>query len=161
MDGKGDGWAEAHREHLGNDYYFQDVDCLFGGMVYGANTAERLFLEYAPDDYRNRENRIRNFAIISMFDRKRTLSAATHPRNTISLGVYLHLCRVIEKCQPVAPKFFFVIGDDSPPWAMYEVDINDGTIAETATILEATDWKQVWNVLGLRALRDRLSKWIA
>jgi len=73
-DGCGDAWAQAHRK-LGPTFNMQDIDALFGIMAFGQNTGDKLFLEYVPDDYRNRGKAVRDFRVIAMFDRKSSRQA--------------------------------------------------------------------------------------
>ena len=158
IDGKGDGWANAHRKLLGNQFYFQDVDCFFGAVAFGHNTAERLFLEYVPDDYENRTKKIRQFGIVALFDRKSSKSAAFGNKNIVSCGVYLWLCRTLGTAQGIKPKFYYVIGNDKPPWEMIEMDIDTADIKEPTVILQSVNWKEIWEQLGLLELRNEIKK---
>lgn len=157
-DGKGDGWANEHREELGHHFYMQDVDCAFGVMGFGHNTADALFLEFVPDDYRNRQKAIRTFGVVGFFDRKSSFGACTSTRNLLSKGVYLHMARCVAHQQSVAPKFFYVVGDNNPPWYMREVDIYTGEWAAPAVEVTSGEWKKVWEQLGLLELRNEISK---
>lgn len=160
-DGMGDPWANAHREGLGNRFYMNDVDALFGMEVWGANTGERLFLEYEPDNYDNRESRIRRFAYIGMFDRKPSLKAAYHPGNRVSMAVYLDMCRRISMGQPRPMRFFFVVGGESAPWQMVEHDIETGEeCGERVLIRGAHEYREMWQRLGLEQLREELRGWV-
>lgn len=160
-DKQGDGWANAHRKQLGNDFYLQDVDAMFGVMVFGHNTANTLFMEYVPDDYKNRTSTIREFGFVGMFDRKYTEQVAFGTKNALSTGVYLKLCRLIGSNQPsgCTPKFFFVIGNNEPPWTMIELDIATGKPTGTRAVLtDSNKWPELWEKLGLRKIRDELHK---
>jgi len=161
-DGAGDGWAQAHRGHLGSSRYLQDVDALFGATVFGHNTADRLFLEYEPDDYQKRRSVLRRFAVVAMFDRKASHAAAFHEGNRLALAVYLYLCRTLAEHQPRPPKFFFVTGGQAPPWNMIEIDIEAGPEPRELRVLtlDSADWPTVWETLGLTALRNELRSWI-
>jgi len=160
VDGLGDGWAGAHRE-LGRGYHMSDVDALFGIEAFGHNTGERLFLEYEPDNYQNRMNRIRDFAVVGMFDRKTTLEAAYDDGNKLSLAFYLWTCRKLAAGQPKPPRFYFVIGGQEAPWTMIEHDIHTGEeTGDRAVIRSAGDFRTVWQALGLSSLRDELRAWV-
>jgi len=91
-DGGGDAWAEAHR-NLGTSFNMQDLDALFGFVAFGVNGAEKLFLEYQPDDYKNRKQIIRRFAAVAMFDRKNSIKTAFNKNNLVSTANYLWQCR--------------------------------------------------------------------
>ena len=160
MDGAGDSWAREHRVQLGNQYLMSDIDCLFGGVVFGQNTGERLFMEYAPDAWENRTKHIREFAMVAMFDRKKTRRAAMSAHNTLATAFYLWLARVHAGNQPKTPRFFYVIGGDNPPWQMMEVDIYTAEVTTKITQLDSVDWKTIWNSLGLTDLRNELLSWV-
>jgi len=157
LDGQGDAWANQHRASLPKDYYFQDVDAMFGAVVFGKNTGEKLFLEYVPDGYKNRTKKIRSFAVVAIFDRKVTREAAFSNYNTISCALYLWLCRTLGESQPQKPRFFYVIGSQEPPWTMIEINITTGEEIGQETKLERVDWKIVWETLGLTSLRNELA----
>lgn len=162
MDGKGDAWATAHR-CLGTGNQMNDVDAVFGFEAYGANTGEKLFLEYEPDDYQNRLNVIREHGLIALFDRKTSEGAAFGEGNRRSFSLYLHLCRVIAAQQPYPPRFFFCIGGQEPPWQLIEIDITAGAkTGHEVTIYSAqsAEWRRVWDALGLSELRMKLRGWI-
>lgn len=160
-DGKGDAWANAHRAELGSGCFMQDVDACFGTMVFGQNTGERLFLEYVPDDYVNRTKTIRDFAIVAFFDRKASIEAAYANKNLVSRALYVWLCRVLSQYQPIAPRFFYVVGGQIPPWRMIEIDILSDEKTEHPPIEKVTDWKRLWAALGLSELRDALARWVS
>jgi hypothetical protein len=160
VDGQGDPWANAHREALGNKFYLQDIDALFGMEVFGANTGDRLFLEYEPDSYENKANVIREFAMVAMFDRKSTLPWARSPQCCLSRGVYLWMCRALRAQQPKAPKFFLVVGRDSPPWQMVEIDIDTGDEINEPMSIDADSFQRVWQQLGLTQLRKDLRRFV-
>lgn len=157
-DGRGDAWANEHREALGNNIYLQDLDALFGQMAFAQNTGDRLFLEYVPDDYSNRQNVVRKFQVVGMFDRKASLATATSKHNTVSTAFYLWLCRIIGEQQDVKPRFFYVFGKTAP-WSMLELDIETGSeVGEPFTI---NDWRSLWSQLGLTEARRTLAAKIA
>ena len=158
IDGKGDGWANEHRDHLAKEFYIQDVDCLFGAVAFGHNTAERLFLEYAPDNYDNHQKTIREFGIVALFDRKKTKNEAFSKRTTVSRGLYLWLCRKLRDVQGIGPKFFYVIGDDKPPWEMIELNIDTGETNLPTITLHSEEWTTIWQQLGLLELRQEITK---
>lgn len=160
-DGGGDAWAEAHRE-LGTSFNMQDLDALFGFVAFGVNGAEKLFLEYQPDDYKNRKQIIRRFAAVAMFDRKNSIKAAFNENNFISTANYLWQCRTFAQCQPLKPKFFYVIGSQKPPWEMIELDIDTGD-SKGQHIIQTTqneEWRALWDRIGLSSLRRALREWI-
>lgn len=164
MDGKGDAWSNAHRDGLGSRFLMQDVDANFGVMVFGQNSGERLFLEYVPDKYKNRTKAIRKFAVVAMFDRKLSERKAFDNSSLVSRAFYLWQCGTFAKHQPVAPKFFYVIGSDRPPWTMIELDITTGN--ETGQRVDiasngSVEWSEVWAQLGLTGMREQLTKWMA
>ncbi len=163
FDGKGDAWANAHRQ-LGSTYNMQDVDALFGFHAFGHNTGERLFLEYIPDDYANRGRTIRKFKVVAMFDRKTSIHAAIGYNNSVSLAFYLWLCRTLGNAQGTEPKFFFVIGGQSPPWQMIGVNIHTGQLTserEVFTSGEGVEFHRLWARLGLSDIRDALTREVA
>lgn len=157
-DGGGDAWALAHR-NLGTGYHMHDIDTIFGFHAFGSNTGESLFQEYEPDNYDNRGSIIRSFAVIAMFDRKKTEYAAFSPENKLSLAFYLHQCRVHAKSQSHAPRFFLVIGGQTPPWEMIELNINDGLEVCRKTVT-GQNMREVWDALGLSNLRLALRRFI-
>lgn len=156
-DGAGDPWALDHRS-LGRTFNMHDLDGLFGHIAFGQNTGERLFLEYAPDDYSNHAKVFRRFAIIAMFDRKSSRDWALNERNRLSTALYLWMCRTFGAIQPRNPKFFYVIGMDYP-YAMVELNLDTaGFIGEYR--LERDDWMSVWKATGLIEARLQLNRWI-
>lgn len=161
-DGKGDGWANAHRD-LGPTFNMNDADALMGVVSFAWNTGERLFIEDVPDNYINRYSSIREFAYVALFDRKTNLDFALSNENAVSRAMYLHLCRIISAYQPLPPRFFFVIGGQCPPWEMHEIAIDSSEPKGDAIILPCRDgsiWRSVWETCGLKSLRDELRKWI-
>lgn len=159
-DNQGDPWANEHREQLGNRFYLQDLDALFGHMTFAQNTGDRLFLEYVPDTYENRLKVKREFYVVAMFDRKATMNAATCPGNTVSTAFYLWLCRSIGANQPERPRFFYVIGTQAP-WQMLELDIESGDRVGDPFPIGDNAMTDVWRRLGLTQLRTRLAMEIA
>lgn len=157
LDGAGDGWANQHRESLAKKFYIQDVDALFGTVVFGHNTGEALFLEYVPDNYQNRRKTIREFGVVAIFDRKSSERAAFGNHNLVSMGLYLWLCRMLGRVQTIKPKFFFVIGGQSPPWTMIEIDIETGEEMRRRDV-DTSDWNSIWNELGLLDLRTEIAR---
>lgn len=158
-DGKGDAWARAHRG-LGTGFQMHDIDATFGLQVFGANTGEKLFLEYEPDNYENRLKEIRRFAAVALFDRKSTEDAAFGSQNILSRGFYLWQCRVFSTVQPIPPRFFMVIGGQTAPWHMHELDIQTGNHLGDPSTVDATSFRQVWEQLGLTQLHRELRNWI-
>lgn len=160
MDGAGDGWANAHRKGLGNRFYLQDMDGVVGHLSFAQNTGDRLFMEYVPDNYENRNSLVRAFGVVALFDRKTTLGAAKASR--VSTSLYLWLCRVMAEHQPVPPRFFWVIGGQEPPWRLVELDVFEGKVfGEQAVIQHATSpdhWQAIWRSLGLTRLRQELRR---
>lgn len=160
-DGRGDGWANAHREQLWPDAYMQDLDGYFGLLTFAGNAGDRLFLEYVPDRDRA-PDQAREFAVVAVFDRKRSRHAAFAPRSALSRGFYAWLCRVIGTRQPVRPRFFYVTGAERPPWILHEVDVETEEPTGAPALIRSTetDWKSVWCGVGLRDARDVLARWL-
>lgn len=158
-DGKGDAWAKAHRDQLGATFNMNDVDGLIGLVAFAANTGDRLFMEYVPDNYANRQSMVRQFATVALFDRKTSRDYALGESNRVALAWYLDLCRRLGQTQPKPPKFFLIIGRDTPPWQMIELDIETGAVISEHA-LTAHKWQQVWEQVGLAALRNELRRWI-
>lgn len=157
-DGKGDGWARAHRE-LGLTFNMTDIDGLMGLVGFAANTGDKLFMEYVPDNYQNRLNLIRQYAVVAMFDRKASREYAFSDANRVSLSWHLDHCRKLAQTQPKAPKFFLVIGRDEPPWELIEMNIHTGEVVTEQT-LNGMNWRVLWEQTGLVALRNELRGWI-
>ena len=154
-DGNGDQWANQHRDELGSKFYIQDVDGLFGMCSFAQNSGERLFMEYVPDHYRNKSKIIREFAVIAIFDRKQSKHAIQV--SDLSTAFYLHQARLYGRVQPIMPKFFFVVGTESP-WTLIELNITTGeTISEC--VLDDGEWLSVWKTLKLTDMRDLLRAW--
>lgn len=158
-DGRGDGWAEAHRE-LGPQNYMQDVDGFFGMLAFAQNSAERLFVEFTADAFGNRGAIARRFAVIALFDRKRSIDAVRGEQTALSAQFYRWLCREVGTRQPKRPRFFYVVGSDAPPWTMLEVDIDTGERTELPRIIRRPDMRDIWNAIGLSALRAELAAWL-
>src|SRR5262245_58929359 len=118
FDGKGDAWANMHRAKLGHGYHMQDQDVNFGFQAFAVNSAEKFFAEYVPDDFRNYGKAIREFRTVALFDRKLSIEAIDSQMNAVSRAFYLWLCRTLGRYQAVEPKFFYIIGDQQPPWKM-------------------------------------------
>lgn len=159
FDGLGDPWAFAHREELGNQFLMSDVDGLMGMVAFASNTGDRLFLEYVPDNYENREKRIRSLAVVAFFDRKASLSIARNTKNNICTSVYLHLARAVSAQQPNPARFFWMIGGSAPPWTMVELDINTGDEIGIQRTVDSGAWRSVWEAVGLVTLRNELYRW--
>ena len=140
----------------------QDVDASIGIQAFAQNSGERLFLEYAPDAWEKRASRIRTFGVIAMFDRKRSFEAIVKTP-AISTAFYLYLCRSLGDANPGRrpARFFYVVGGDAPPWTMIELSTTTGDeIGERVTIASSTDWRTVWNAVGLRQVRDEFTAWL-
>jgi hypothetical protein len=164
VDGRGDVWADCHRTQLGRHFLMQDVDGLFGNMTFAHNTGEKLFLEYVPDSYKNREKAIRQFAVVALFDRKSSAAWAFSVRNRVSTALYLEMCRRFATGQPFPPRFFYIIGKDSPPWEMIELCIDTGQEVGQRTRIHtmenSNEWAKLWEAVGLSGLRDELRKFV-
>ena len=159
-DGKGDAWSNAHRINLGNHFLMHDQDASFGCLVFGSNTGDKLFLEYEPDNYKNRQSDIRQFAMVALFDRKATERAAFCQNNALSRAFYLWQCRAFAQGQPKPPRFFIVVGRQTPPWTMIELDIGTGARVGEPVEVDASRFKDVWESLGLTALRRELRAYV-
>jgi hypothetical protein len=156
-DNKGDSWARTHRQALSNGFYMQDVDGYCGLVGFAGNTGEKLFQEYEP--FYNTKREFEDCAMVAFFDRKRTEDAAKSKEiSGQSRAFYLWQCRAFAQLQPIAPKFFYVIGYDEPPWTLIELDIT--TAAEVSRHkLDGMDWNLVWHEVGLVEIRQTLKKW--
>lgn len=158
-DKKGDQWAAMHR-NLGPTFNMHDVDAVMGHVSFAENTGDRFFLEYVPDSYQNRYDRVRKFGAVAFFDRKSSLEFALSAKNTLSISFYLWLARAAAVEQPVAPLFFFVVGEQRPPWSLHEVDIYTGELTGKSAMVGAGSWSAMWSNLGICAVRDQLRRWI-
>lgn len=158
-DGAGDSWANEHRIELGRTYYLNDFDAFMGNIAFAKTGAEELFAEYVPDHYRNKGKVIRRFATVALFDRKKSMASVHGIINDVQLAYYLDLCRVIGQTQPYQPRFFFVVGQESP-WQMVEVSTENGELSKTIHTYGKGEWNRVWEIAGLKAMRDRLRKWV-
>jgi hypothetical protein len=158
-DGKGDGWAQAHRDELGPTYNMSDLDGYVGLVGFAGNTGDRLFMEYVPDNYANKGKTVRRFATVALFDRKASRDYAFSEANAVSLAFYLDLCRRLGETQPKPPKFFFIIGRQATPWELVELDIQTGQIISEFTLQQGR-WRVFWEAVGLVALRGELRTWI-
>ena len=143
-----------------SNYFMQDLDAMFGSVVFGHNTGDRLFLEYVPDNYENRTSMIREFALIAMFDRKSNEQCAYNTRNILSRAFYLWTCRTLSAKQPIPARFFYCFGGQEPPWRLVELDINTGFNTRNSVVLDGKNWLEVWQQLGLSQLRSDLAKWL-
>jgi len=159
VDQLGDPWANQHREELGAAYHMQDLDAMMAIQVMAANTGERFFLEYVPDAWANRLKAVREFALVALFDRKRTEAVALGHGSLVSRQFYLWLARLHAGVQARPPKFFYVIGADSPPWTLLELDITTGQECGRH-VLHGANWPQVWEAAGLVELRRQLQRWL-
>jgi len=156
MDGGGEPWSNDHRDCLGNDFHMQDIDALYGMVQFAKNASEKLFAEYVPDDYENRNEFAREFGLVALFDIKRTRGAAQSARLALSTKWYAWLARVVTFYQEVAPKFFFVI-DEGESYHYLESDIWTGDIVAERTVPKtAKSWIGCWDELGLVDIRQQL-----
>ncbi len=67
----------------------------------------------------------------------------------------------IRSSQPIPPRFFIVIGTQTPPWRMVELDIDTAKRIGEDAVVDAANFDEVWNRLGLKALRGELRNWIS
>jgi hypothetical protein len=158
-DRAGDGWADAHRDGLGLTFNMTDVDGFVGLVGFAANTGDRLFVEYVPDNYTHRASRIRRFATVAMFDRKASEEYAGSAKNNLCTSWYLDICRRLGATQPVKPMFFWIVGRNKPPWTMIRLDIESGEPVGRHQ-LNGDNWRAVWEACGLVGLRRELRHWI-
>lgn len=158
VDKQGDLWANDHRAELAN-YFMSDVDALFGIEAWGAQTGDKLFMEYEPDAWENRRSSIRSFGVVAMFDRKASWGSIAKAGSFTSTPLYLWMCRVFRGHQGIAPKFFYVCGTRAP-WRMQEVDIDTGEAVGDEVLVDSGRWGVVWRALGLSDLRDQIKKWV-
>ncbi len=157
-DNGGDEWANEHRLELGNQFYLEDLDGFIGSFGFARNGQDTLFAEYQPDGYENRMKDIREFALVAMFDRKQTYRAAFGDGSKLTRAFYLSQCRRNAKCQPIAPKFFYVVGTESP-WQMYELNIDNAEVSHQFQ-LERGNWHEIWKIAGLIDARRSLEIWL-
>jgi len=155
----GDMWALEHRAELGHEFLMTDIDSFIGKMIFFQNTENSLFIEYEPDDFNRHEELIREFAYIALFDRKNSRKYALSSHNRVSLAVHLNLCRRLGLGQPFPVKFFFVIGEQSPPYTMIEIDTKTGVLL-SEYYLKKGHWREVWNAVGLVRTRDDSRQWL-
>jgi len=166
VDGAGDGWAQGHRQ-LGPQFLMQDVDAMAGVLSFTQTTENRLFLEYVPDEYAHHADYRRAFAVAALFDRKATTTSAFATINIVSTAFYLWICRALSEHQPLAAKFFYVIGGPSPPWEFVELDTTTAQVRQRTMLRENTpeSWRACWQVIGLedaqRQLRQALDSHVA
>lgn len=159
-DGAGDGFALAHRD-LGRGFHMHDIDALFGLEVFGANTGDRLFMEYEPDSYQNRLSLVRRFAVVALFDRKKSVDLARSSYTSLSAAFYLYLCRALGARQPKLPRFFFCCGDHEGPWRLLEIDAASGDeIGLAGPPVDGSNIAAVWRQIGLSALRAEMRSWV-
>jgi hypothetical protein len=152
-DGKGDAWANLHRSHLDDRYFMIDFDgwqVCEPSMEHGENTEDHLFAEVVPDGKKGQA--IRNYRYVALFDRKATVSAMQHAWFT--QPVYLHMCRVFTGYQSQRCRFIYVIGGQTPPWTLQEVDIYHGTFGVPVRLdAQKESWVRIWASIGLTGVR--------
>lgn len=156
-DGGGDTWADEHRRALPHQCLMQDLDAVVGAMVFGTNGVDRLFTEYVLDGYEHRNDIIRRFGYVALFDRKESVQACDN--STVSTAAYLDMARRLSLGQPVPVRFFFVVNRRAP-WYLLEVDTTTGHRIGL-TLLDGTDWVATWERIGLLQARQSLSAWLA
>lgn len=156
MDGQGDGFSNQHRSSVPHDNWMIDIDGVFGSIFFADKLENNFFAEVEPDLQRGAV--IRGFGFVAFYDRKKTWRAAFNG-SSFSLAAQLALCRFVAKVQPVQPKFFFVIGENSPPWYMVEIDIFTGLQGRKEK-LGTGSWKEIWKKFGLLDIRKQLREWV-
>lgn len=156
VDNSGDVWANEHRQAFGSSSYMQDLDAVMGVITFGINGVSRLFAEYEPDGWENRNSLIRQFGIVALFDRKKTTRACQV--SSVSTAFYLHMARVLSTAQPIPVRFFFVVGEQ-PPWQLIELDIETGEQRGTTYVADIGA-EAIWDDLGLTATRKALHVWL-
>lgn len=165
-DGKGDAWANAHRDALGPGYNMGDIDGSFGFVAFGHRTEDRIFAECVPDAWTNRGKPYRRFATVALFDRKRGPNSHRAGGGPFDLAYHLDLCRKLAEAQPLPPRFFFVQGTNKPPWELVELDIGHGNRGRAGveigrtTINSISNWGPIWDAVGLTELRKALKQWV-
>ena len=165
-DNGGDRWANAHRHNLSDNWYLMDMDGYFGLLAFAANTGNRLFMEYVPDDWKNRESATREFGWVAIFDRKRNEQAMRSSGAKLSKDMYLCLCRRLGRCQPVMPRFFYILGTgEHGPWPLVEYDVwTAKEIGHIATLqndeFSKGAWDRIWNSIGLEQARKKIEAWL-
>lgn len=160
MQGGGDAWAHWHRENVPIQCWMTDFDCVVGTVYFARNYEDALFAEIAGDPHP--EKLRREFAVVAVFERKATEEAAFSPKAVVSCAFQLHFCRVYANWQPskFPPRFFFVIGGDSAPWTMIELDIWTGERVGVPLKIKNGNGEQIWRSLGLLDLRKDLDEWL-
>jgi hypothetical protein len=154
----GDPWALEHRRQLGPSFYLDDID-LSCGLAFGARTEDRTFYEYQPDGFEHVGQLHRDFALVAVFDRSESVRTAFAAAKSTSTAFQLHICRTFAAAQPVAPRFFHVVGLE-PPFEMHELDIDDGYPCSGVISLPVNGWLPVWHALGLDRGHQVLRQWV-
>tara|TARA_R110000824_G_scaffold170544_1_gene347926 strand:+ start:779 stop:1267 length:489 start_codon:yes stop_codon:yes gene_type:complete len=142
-----------------------DFDVLVGSLDFAKHTEDRLFAEYEPDPVRNKNNPIRQFGTIALFDRKSHWGACSL---NIATKYQLHICRALSELQPVPVRFFWVVeieldhfGFLGGGYAMQEVSTTTGERLECRTLpLDGSLWSKIWEEVGLYGNRTRLREWL-
>jgi hypothetical protein len=151
--GTGDSWSNQHRKSLPKKYLLSDIDGIIGLVQSSEN---KLFMSFVPDNQFGKI--IRDFGISALYDRKD--SEAAIDETALSTSLYLHLARSLAQTQPIAPKFFYVVGTCSP-WTMIEVDITSGKKTGVKAEVAQDDWTTFWDTLGISKVHDDLKEWIS
>lgn len=152
-DGKGDEWANLHRDKLETFALMQDLDAIMGHISFAKNTTDQLFVEYVPDRWENRHSFIREFATVAMFDRKSSRSCLESA--SVSAAYQLHLCRVIREYQQEPPMFFFVI-PHREGFEMVRVHLETAEEIGAYVLPKNGEWREIWQQAGLISLRNKL-----
>jgi hypothetical protein len=153
----GDVWANFHRHRLDSLHLMVDIDCVLGATAIPEIWSDRVFAEMAPDARKNKNSIIREWCLVALFERKRTLHASQIENAVRSASFQLDLCRKYGHFQPVQPRFFFVVGTDDP-FTMHEVGITTGRSVGVPVVIESLEghWQRTWNELGLTAAHYEL-----
>lgn len=155
-DGRGDGWALAHREKLSGAYLLTDVDGYFGAIYFDRNTSDQLFVEYVDDQpTTERQRLIREVALVGLFDRKRSRDDTKSKEAVTQTALWLGLLRKLRVSQPSPPRFFYVIGPSAGPWEIVELGLSDGHEIRSLSV-DAESMPAIWERLGLTELRTSL-----
>jgi len=156
IDGQGDSFGNAHRS-LGSEYYMNDFDVLVGSLDFAKHTENSLFAEYEPDPVCNKNNLIRQFGTIAIFDRKGHWGACSM---NIATKYQLQVCRALSECQPVPVRFFWVV-DVENGYAMQEICTTTGERLDSRILpLDGSLWSNIWKEVGLYGNRIRLREWL-
>lgn len=156
--GTGDGWAAAHRQALGSNWYLSDVDALADSTGAYHGTEDKLFVSATCLPV-HRLDPAQTLGIVALFDRTQDLGTGLCERKAFGSKMLRNIARLIGLAQGVLPKVFLVAGPDDGPWELVELDIWSGQPAGFRAILEAGgSWAATWEAAGLGKLQRELQR---